>query len=600
MKKVISLLLVLVMLLSLAGCQKEPSNASSDPVSDPTGTAEPQQPQATPAESGKKIFRYSDTATVSNISPFEGNTSIIDYCQAKLYRYRPEDVPGEENSVAVLVPELAAAEPYTEDGYTWIIELNPDAEWANGDPINADTFLYSWRMALDPVLLYSTTSGLAKNVIEIVNAYEYYTQASTGVEVKWEDVGLKKVDDHTLSVTTTQRYTARQVMQHFQMRYTSVVYEPLFEAGMDKDRLSTNYGTEVEYFMSCGPFNLVSWTKGAERVFERNENYICADEIKLDGMHVRVVPDEATQLQLFQSGELDYMSLGTSGYEVYSEDPRTIPYDTHTVRGIEINFDNPDKPYLGNLNFRKALYYGIDRETIGNLTHNTPAAYFLSSNYSISENGTPLHSLPEAQDILPTNNGYDPDQAREYFDKALAETGVSKVSVNLIYNEAVSALRVTSELLQSSLTELFGSDRFEMTVTAMNNSEAVKLMRTAQAGPTNGWELCWGAWDLTAATISANRKFEVYTSTDSRRFAPYHNDTIDELYALSVTEEYRLDEQKLIDITLEMEKALLDNVDQIPVFQGTNYYIFSDRITRPSKTRINSGGFCFERCDIAE
>lgn len=265
-----------------------------------------------------------------------------------------------------------------------------------------------------------------------------------------------------------------------------------------------------------------------------------------------------------------------------------------------MNFDNPDKPYLGNLNFRKALYYGIDRETVAKLSNYKPACYFLPTNYSLSSDGTPLRDLPEAKTYLPDNNGYDPELAKQYFEKALQETGVSKVSLNLIYNEAVGALRSSSEYLQSSLTELFGADKFELTVTAMNNTEAVKLMRTAQNGPTNGWDLCWGAWDLTAAIISANRKFEPYTSTDSRRFAPYHNDELDRLYALSITEEYRLDEQKLIDITLQMEKSLLENVDQIPVFQQTSYYLFSDRVIKPSKTRINFVAFCFEHCDIAQ
>ncbi|MEA4920088.1 MAG: ABC transporter substrate-binding protein [Clostridiaceae bacterium] len=591
MKKAISILLMLALVFpAMAGCQQ----------SNPTQGGETQSQTGQPVKTEKKIFRYSDTATVSNISPFEGNTSIIDYVQAKLYRYMPKDVDGKDTSVTMIEPELAANEPYTEDGYTWYIDLDKNAKWANGEPINADTFMYSWKMALDPVLLYSATSGLAKNVIEIKNAYAYYTQASTGAKVAWEDVGLKKVDDDTLAVTATQKYTAKQVMQHFQMRYTSVVYEPLFESGMDAGRLSTNYGTEVQYFMSCGPFNLTSWTKGAERVFERNDNYIKADEIKLDGMYVRVVPDDATQLQLFQAGELDYMALGTSSYEVYGQDPRTIAYDSAVIRGIEMNFDNPDKPYLGNLNFRKALYYGVDRETVAKLSNYKPACYFLPANYSLSADGTPLRDLPAAKTYLPDNNGYDPELAKQYFEKALQETGVSKVSLNLIYNEAVGALRSSSEYLQSSLTELFGADRFELTVTAMNNTEAVKLMRTAQNGPTNGWDLCWGAWDLTAATISANRKFEPYTSKDSRRFAPYHNDELDRLYALSITEEYRLDEQKLIDITLQMEKSLLQNVDQIPVFQQTAYYLFSDRVIKPSKTRINFVAFCFEHCDIAQ
>ena len=39
-----------------------------------------------------------------------------------------------------------------------------------------------------------------RHYCEILNATAYYTQASTGVAVAWEDVGLKKIDDLTLEI----------------------------------------------------------------------------------------------------------------------------------------------------------------------------------------------------------------------------------------------------------------------------------------------------------------------------------------------------------------------------------------------------------------
>lgn len=548
------------------------------------------------ATTSDNIFRWSSTASPTTVCPYENYTEIMEYIQAKLYRY----IPNEAGDGLALVPDLAEGEPTTEDGYTWIIKINPDAKWANGDPINADTFMYSWQMALDPILLYPASSGLARNIIDVVNAYDYYTQASTGVTVDWEDVGFKKVDDYTLSVTTTEKYTATQVMQHFQMRHTGPVYKDLFESGMDAGRTSSNYGTEAQYFMSSGPMKLVSWTKDAEAILEKNDYYVHADEVTLDGMNLRIVTDESTQLQLFQSGELDYIQLGTNGMEVYGEDPATYVYDASTIRELEVNFENPDKPYLNNVNFRKALYYAIDRETIAKLADYKPAPYFLPDTYSTYEDGTSFRSLPEAQAYIPENNGYDTDLAVEYFEKALAETGTSKVELNLIYNESVAATRLASEYIQTSLTKIFGEDRFKMTLTAMQNSEAVSLMRTAQNGPTNAWDLCWGAWDLTAAQYSPNRKFELYTSWDTRRYTQYNDPIIDELYPLSTTEEYRLDSDKMTDIVIQMEKAYLDNVDAIPVFQQVAYYRLSDRVIPASTKCLPIINFSFPYCSISQ
>lgn len=597
-KRYAALGMALVMLGSvLTGCSGS-STAGS------TGTGGTQAAQGTEAgtvetagaESGEKIFYWSSTAAASNISPFEGNTEIVDYFHSNLYRY----VPNETKDAAVVVPDLAAKEPYTEDGYTWFIEIDPNAKWANGDPINADTFLYSWQQALDPKLTYATPSGLAKNYIEVVNAYEYYMQESTGTSIAWEDVGFKKVDDYTVSVTTTEKFSELDVMRHFQMRYTGPVYEPLYEQCMNSDHTANSYGTEADLIMASGPFVLTSWTKGTERIFEKNENYVHADEVKLDGMVVRVVQDELTQLELFEKGDLDYLQLGSNGETKYGDDPRTYVYESSVVREIEVNFENPDKPYLGNLNFRKALYYGIDRAPIAKVTGNVAADYFIPTTYPVYADGTKYRDLPEANEFRTENNSYDAELAKEYFEKALEETGVSKVSVNLIYNEAVEDLRAASENIQSNLTALFGADKFELTVTAMNNSAAVKLMRTSQNGPTNGWDLCWGSWDLTAATYYPNRKFECYLSTDSRRFSQYNDPVIDELYAWSISEECRLDEKKRAEATVAMEKEFIDQVLAVPVYQQVTKYIHSDRCILPVEERITSVGFDWVLMDLEE
>ena len=125
-------------------------------------------------------------------------------------------------------------------------------------------------------------------------------------------------------------------------------------------------------------------------------------------------------------------------------------------------------------------------------------------------------------------------------------------------------------------------------------------MRTSQNGPTNGWDLCWGAWDLTAAQYSPNRKFEVYTSWDSRRYSQYNDPVIDELYPLTTTEEYRLDQDKMTDAVLQMEKSFLENVDAIPVMQQLAYYRFADRVQLASTRYLPIINFCYPYCSIVK
>lgn len=573
MKRVPFLALAAALLVStLSGCGQTNSGSASE---DSSGSPK------------DNVLHTYITSNVANFCPYCSSAAPMDYVEGKLYRY----MPNEAGDGTVIVPDLAASEPTSEDNITWTIPIDPDAKWSNGEPINADTFLYSFQQALDPVMLHTTAGSLAKNIIEIKNAQAYYTQASTGVEVKWEDVGIKKVDDYTLSITFADEVTATQVMQHFQQRMTAPVYQPIFDSCASEDGTTSTYGTSVDTYMSSGPFALAEYIKDNTVVLDKNSYYVHEDEVSLDKLDIRVITDENTRMQMFESGQLDYLSLSTNGVVKYGDDPSVIEYHSSSIREIGVNFDNPDKPFLNNLNFRKALFYGIDRETIASLTYSAPAAMCLADDYTCSSDGTPIHSLPEAQAYLPKNNGYDPELAVEYFEKALQETGMSRFDVELVYNSSTDTTRVASEYLQSSLTKLFGEDRFSISLTAMTYSDTQTLMKTCLNGPTNEWDLCWGGWDLAAAKLAPNMKFQVYTSTSPRRLAPYHDDKLDELFELSTTTEYRMDEEKMTQICMEMEQAWLDNVDAIPVFNEVNRFMFSDRVELLSNSYLRIIGF---------
>lgn len=594
-KRLITLLLAVITLATLlAGCSgsgstadagssaAEPGSAASDAGSEPA--------PATDAEeaTGEKIFRTYSTSAVSNFNPYlDSTTAGHPYTHSSLYRY----YPNEDKTSTISAPDLAAGEPYTEDGLTWYIEIDQNAKWANGEPINADTFIYSWKQALDPVTLYTYGSTLAENSIKILNAEEYYMQASTGVAVDWEEVGIKKVDDYTLAITTDGKYPVSDVMRHFIQVASAPVYEELYEQTISEDRANSNYGTEIELSMSSGPFVIESWSKGTEVSYVKNENYLHADEIYLDGINVRVIADESTRLELFEKGELDFLTLGTTGQAQYGDDPRVYFYEAFAVQEIEFNFENPDKPFLSNVNFRKALFYATDRETLAAISGNAPANYFLGRRLVAYADGTSIGQLRDEAGYLGDNYSYDPDLAVEYFEKALEETGYDKFSIELIYSEDNESRRVISEYLQSAWQNLFGADRFELTLRVMDNTALRSLMWTAQDGPTNGWELAWGSWDLDITYFSPNRKFEMYTSTDPRRFSNYNDAVIDELYARSISEEARLDEELKAELTLEMEQEYLNNVLALPVYNVSQYYLYSDRVHHPVSVRIPSYQF---------
>lgn len=580
MKKILAKVLALALTLgALAGCSGNSGSTGS------TGSEE------------KKIFYGSSVNSAASASPHDASSTsdseITDLTVASLYRY----VASEDRQGAVLTTNLAADLPVQIDEYTWQIAIDERACWETGEPITADTFIQSWKYGLDPIMLHSPCANLAQGTINIKNAQDYYTQGDSNT-VAWEDVGVRKVDDLTVEIITEQRYNQQEVMRFFVGRVTAPVHLETYEKNMNETKTATLYGSEKEYFVGNGPFILTSWNKGNERVFEKNPLYLHADEIKLDGIVYKIVQDDGTLLQMFESGQIDCLELTTDGYKKYEEDPRVVAYGTRSTRQIEFNISNTEKPILNNKKFRQAVYYAIDRETMAALGSHNPAPFFLTDFCVAYTDGTKFRDLPESQAYVPANNGYDPTKAKELFDEACAEVGqTDKLTLTLNYFEAREDVKMMSEFLQKSLPKIFGEDKFELKLQGLTGTIIFEVMRNCHNDP-NAYELSWSSWSWGSADFEPARIFEPFQSTYTRRFSNYGNTQMDTLYQQARSEEIRLDEKKSSKLAQEMEQILIGEVLVAPVFQIVEKMIFSDRVITPVDKLVSGLGWGVAYYDI--
>ena len=151
----------------------------------------------------------------------------------------------------------------------------PDARWANGEAITADDFMYSFKMLLDPKLVNGRGGAFAEDYIKILNAKAYYTQTEVeGAVPTWEDVGIKKVDDMTIEITTSIAQDATEVMSHLAYAWTVPVYEEMYESLMNSDRTATTYGTDIDKVVCSGAFTYNAWERDAEISFSGGETEI--------------------------------------------------------------------------------------------------------------------------------------------------------------------------------------------------------------------------------------------------------------------------------------------------------------------------------------
>ena len=605
MKRTFAMLMALAMMLGLlAGCAKEPADPTPDPDPTPAPAPDPAPGPATPdpkpadptpvtppAPAEPKIIKLlrsgEDTTLNTHDSNNTNNGDLVDDMVGKLYKY----MPAPDGSKAELRPDLAAEAPVSTDGgITWTIKLNKDAVWPDGQKITADDWIYSFQMSLDPKLVYGTGAALASQYVTIAGAMDYYKQVADGKTVTWDAVGIQKVDDYTLEVKLTGSGTQIDVMRQFYARSAGLVRKDIYEKCISADGTTCDYGSSTEKVMFCGPYIIDSWTKGSEIMMKKNETYVHADMVKVDGVYSRVVADESTRMELFEKGECDYVTLGTNGMAKYEEDPRTRTYTGKTIYTMEVNHNQPEKPYLADPIFRKALFYAVDRAAIAKVTNNTPAPYFISSVGELLPDGTTYRDYSGAAAIVPANNGYDPDLANKYLDEAFKKYNLTSVNLLVLFNDSLEVHRVASEYLQSAFKNVFGG-KVTLELQATPKSNLLATMRTSNKGPVTTWDLAWSGWALTAESFYPWKKAAAYGSTYGNRYTPYNNAALDALLAKADTDEYRLDPQKLADLTVEMEKAMYEDMTCIPVVQGQSYCMFSERMEPAMSVYVAATGW---------
>lgn len=254
------------------------------------------------------------------------------------------------------MPGIARTWDVSEDKLTYTFHLR-EALWSDGTKVTAMDFKEAWLRALDPDPKdhQPALMGYLLMCIEGAESYLYG-------EGNKEDVAIDAKDEKTLVVKLNQPtpYFLQIVCSSVAMPINKEFYskQPLVN-GMSK------YGAEVENILSNGPFIVKEWKHNRDIVLEKNPNYWNAENIKIDKINFKIIPDNSSAITSFKAGELDIVEISQAhqidelkakGFEVDS-------YNTGVTQYISFNIE--DK-YLNNINLRKALTYGVERDNLVN------------------------------------------------------------------------------------------------------------------------------------------------------------------------------------------------------------------------------------------
>ena len=187
--KILALLLVVVMCFSvLASCNlfkpEDPGtgDGGNTPVKEDftyyswaTSLGQNWNPHTWENNADNAILGYIETP-LANMVPldteagtyqwiFEAATDILDVTA---------DHQDDLTKYGVVLPAGVSSAADVTDSYVYEIKLNPDMKWQNGDPINADTYIYSMQQLLDSKMRNYRANNYVSGTSALAGAYEYY------------------------------------------------------------------------------------------------------------------------------------------------------------------------------------------------------------------------------------------------------------------------------------------------------------------------------------------------------------------------------------------------------------------------------------------
>ncbi|MBI5929606.1 MAG: ABC transporter substrate-binding protein [Chloroflexi bacterium] len=239
--------------------------------------------------------------------------------------------------------EGAIAESWdvSEDGTTFTFHLRPDAKFADGTPITANDYKYTFDRAITgPGYLALLTPFMAIDSADQVQV----------------------VDDYTLQITTNRPAALTETIVGFQ------VFGAISQATAEANATADDPWAE-QYFHqnsnSSGPYVITEWNQGVEYVFEPNPNYWRGlDFFQNSATIFRVVPEASTREQLLRTGDVDVaLGIPFSSLDALAQDSNITIHAIPTTRIYHLGMNNTIAPF-DDARVRQAVSMAVPYDAI--------------------------------------------------------------------------------------------------------------------------------------------------------------------------------------------------------------------------------------------
>ena len=271
---------------------------------------------------GKKEFNISKTSDIPTLDPSKAE----DVVSSEVLMNTMEGLVKADKDGKV-IPGVAESWEKSEDGKTWTFKLRKDSKWSNGDPVTAKDFEYSWKRTLNP----ATASTYGFIMYDIVGAKDY----NLGNVDNADGVGVKAIDDYTLQVELVRP------VHYFDSLMLFKSFLPQNQRAVEE--FGQEYGTAKDKVVFNGAFTLSEWKLEDVYTMTKNPDYWDASTVKIDKVNTKIVKDGNAALNLYENGDIDYVTLTSENVDKYKESPEFKQMLKASMNFLQLNGGRPTK-----------------------------------------------------------------------------------------------------------------------------------------------------------------------------------------------------------------------------------------------------------------
>lgn len=297
-----------------------------------------------------------------SIADFATSVTISKNVFATLLRFDP--------TTGEVLPYVASEVPSAEnggisdDGLTYTFELREDAVWEDGEPIQAQDFVYAIQRLMDPRLASYYGMTYYTEIVEGGADLAFAVDADEAtIEELRDGVKVRAVDDRTLEVTITRPSTTFNLLMA--LWPTAALRQDVIEQHGD---IANSAWTEAGNLVASGPFRLAEWNHGSSIVLESNPNFWDEEMTPvLDRVVFQIIEDENTAFSAYRAGDLDAAPVpvadlrSVAGDDGFSDELQRVPMAVTFAFGF-----NHTGPPFDQVEARKAFCQSVDRATLVN------------------------------------------------------------------------------------------------------------------------------------------------------------------------------------------------------------------------------------------